>query len=112
MLTRTAQQRSIMLAIQKQPGTNTVEVADAIKKLLPTLRAQLPASVSMHILIDRSLSIKDSVRDVEFTLLLTLVLVVLVIFLFLRNISATIIPSLALPMAIVGHICDYVLLQL
>jgi HAE1 family hydrophobic/amphiphilic exporter-1 len=105
-------QRSIVLAIQRQPGTNTVEVADAVKKLLPTFRGQLPASVTMHILIDRSLSIKDSVRDVEFTLLLTLVLVVLVIFLFLRNVSATLIPSLALPMAIVGtfvimYLCNY-----
>jgi HAE1 family hydrophobic/amphiphilic exporter-1 len=109
---QTSQQRSIVLAVQRQPGTNTVEVADAVKKLLPTFRGQLPASVTMHILIDRSLSIKDSVRDVEFTLLLTLVLVVLVIFLFLRNVSATLIPSLALPMAIVGtfvimYLCNY-----
>jgi len=96
------QQRSIVLAIQRQPGTNTVEVADAVKRLLPTFRSQLPASVAVHTLFDRSLSIKESVRDVEFTLLLTLFLVVLVIFLFLRNVSATIIPSLALPMAIVG----------
>ncbi len=109
---QTSQQRSIVLAVQRQPGTNTVEVADAVKRLLPTFRSQLPASVTMHILIDRSLSIKDSVRDVEFTLLLTLVLVVLVIFLFLRNVSATLIPSLALPMAIVGtfvimYLCNY-----
>jgi HAE1 family hydrophobic/amphiphilic exporter-1 len=96
------QQRSIVLAIQRQPGTNTVEVADAVKRLLPTFRSQLPASVTVQTLFDRSLSIKESVRDVEFTLLLTLFLVVLVIFLFLRNVSATIIPSLALPMAIVG----------
>jgi HAE1 family hydrophobic/amphiphilic exporter-1 len=96
------QQRSIVLAIQRQPGTNTVQVADAVKELLPTFRDQLPASVVMNILFDRSLPIKESVRDVEFTLLLTLLLVVLVIFVFLRNVSATIIPSLALPMAIVG----------
>ena len=83
-------------------GTNTVEVSDAVKKLLPTFREQLPASVSPHILIDRSTTIRDSVRDVEFTLMLTLALVVMVIFLFLRNVSATIIPSLALPMSIVG----------
>jgi len=106
------QQRSVVLAVQRQPGTNTVKVAEAVKKLLPTFRGQLPASVSMHILIDRSVSIKDSVSDVEFTLLLTLGLVVLVIFLFLRNVSATIIPSLALPMAIVGtftvmYLCGY-----
>ncbi len=96
------QQRSIILAIQRQPGTNTVAVTEAVKALLPTFRGQLPASVSMHVMIDRSLSIKESVHDVEMTLLLTLFLVVLVIFLFLRNVSATIIPSLALPMAIVG----------
>ncbi len=104
--------RSIFLAIQRQPGTNTVEVADAIKRLLPTFRSQLPASVTMEILIDRSTSIRDSVKDVEYTLLLTLFLVVLVIFLFLRNLSATIIPSLALPMAVVGtfaimYLCNY-----
>jgi HAE1 family hydrophobic/amphiphilic exporter-1 len=96
------QERSIILAIQRQPGTNTVAVTDAIKELLPTFRDQLPASVTMHIMFDRSTSIKDSVRDVEMTLLLTLFLVVLVIFLFLRNLRATIIPSLALPMALVG----------
>jgi len=111
-VTQTSQQRSIVLAVQRQPGTNTVEVADAVKKLLPTFRGQLPASVTMYILIDRSISIRDSVRDVEFTLLLTLVLVVLVIFLFLRNVSATLIPSLAMPMAIVGtfmvmYLCGY-----
>ncbi|MCX5644359.1 MAG: efflux RND transporter permease subunit [Phycisphaerae bacterium] len=98
----TKQERSIILAIQRQPGTNTVAVTEAVKQLLPTFRDQLPASVAMHIMIDRSVSIKDSVRDVEMTLLLTLFLVVLVIFLFLRNAWATIIPSLALPMAIVG----------
>ncbi len=107
-------QRSIILAIQRQPGTNTVEVADAIKKLLPTFEGQLPASVSMKILIDGSTAIRDSVKDVEYTLLLTLFLVVLVIFLFLRNVSATIIPSLALPMAVIGtfavmYLCGYTL---
>jgi hydrophobic/amphiphilic exporter-1 (mainly G- bacteria), HAE1 family len=97
-----ADTRSIILAIQKQPGTNTVEVVDSIKNLLGPLRKLLPPSVNLDILIDRSESIRDSVHDVEYTLLLTIVLVVLVIFLFLRNISATIIPSLALPMSIVG----------
>ncbi len=95
-------QRSIILAIQRQPGTNTVQVADDVKALLPTFEPQLPASVKLHMLYDRSDSIRDSVHDVKFTLLLTLALVVLVIFLFLRNLSATIIPSLALPMSIVG----------
>ena len=97
-----SQRRAIILAIQRQPGTNTVAVADAVKKLIPTFRTQLPEAVSLQILYDRSVSIKESVRDVEFTLVLTLVLVVLVIFLFLRNISATVIPSLTLPMSIVG----------
>jgi hydrophobic/amphiphilic exporter-1 (mainly G- bacteria), HAE1 family len=94
--------RAIVLAIQRQPGTNTVEVVDNIKKLLPTMKAQMPAGVSINTLYDRSISIRSSVNDVKFTLLLTVALVVMVIFLFLRNLSATIIPSLALPMSIVG----------
>ncbi len=108
----THNQRSVVLAIQRQPGTNTVEVARSVRKLLPHFRAQLPASVSLHVLFDRSTSIKASIQDVKFTLLLTLFLVILVIFLFLRNASATVIPSLALPMAIVGtfavmYLLDY-----
>jgi HAE1 family hydrophobic/amphiphilic exporter-1 len=95
-------ERSISLAIFKQPGTNTVEVAEAVRRLLPTFQKQLPASATLHILYDRSVSIRDSVNDVKFTLLLTLALVVMVIFLFLRNLSATVIPSLALPFSIVG----------
>ncbi len=94
--------RAIVLSIQRQPGTNTVEVVDAIKKLLPTFRAQMPAAVKLEVLIDRSQSVRDSVNDVKFTLLLSLALVVMVIFLFLRNLSATAIPSMALPMSIVG----------
>jgi hydrophobic/amphiphilic exporter-1 (mainly G- bacteria), HAE1 family len=93
---------AIYLAIQRQPGTNTVEVVDRVKALLPELQAQLPAAVTLNIRSDRSVSIRESVHDVKFTLLLTVVLVVLVIFLFLRNVSATIIPSLALPFSIVG----------
>jgi HAE1 family hydrophobic/amphiphilic exporter-1 len=95
-------ERSISLAIFKQPGTNTVAVAGAVRKLLPTFQKQLPASASLHVLYDRSVSIRQSVDDVRFTLLLTLGLVVLVIFLFLRKLSATIIPSLALPFSIIG----------
>ncbi len=95
-------QRGIVLAIQRQPGTNTVEVASRVKQLLPTFVGQLPASVSLNVLFDRSLSIDESVTDVKTTLLVTLALVVLVIFLFLRNLSATVIPSLAMPMSIVG----------
>lgn len=93
--------RAIILAIQRQPGTNTVEVVDSIKKLLPAFRAQMPASVALNILYDRSVSIRNSVNDVKFTLLLANFLVVMVIFLFLRNVSATIIPSLALPTSII-----------
>ena len=94
--------RAIVLAIQRQPGTNTVEVVDSIKALFPTLQAQAPAALKINVLYDRSVSIRSSVNDVKFTLMLTMALVVMVIFLFLRNISATIIPSLALPMSIVG----------
>jgi HAE1 family hydrophobic/amphiphilic exporter-1 len=94
--------RAVVLAIQRQPGTNTIEVVDAIRKLLPVFRAQMPAAVHLATLYDRSESIRESVRDVQFTLLLAVGLVVLVIFLFLRNLSATVIPSLALPMSIIG----------
>ncbi|MEI6667087.1 MAG: efflux RND transporter permease subunit [Acidobacteriota bacterium] len=104
--------RTIYLAIQRQPGTNTVEVVDRIKLLLPQLEQQLPASVQLRVRSDRSVPIRESVDDVKFTLLLTVCLVVLVIFLFLRNVSATIIPSLALPFSIVGtfavmYVLDY-----
>jgi HAE1 family hydrophobic/amphiphilic exporter-1 len=95
-------QRAIVLAVQRQPGKNTVEVAATVRKLLKKLNADLPAAVSMEVLIDASQSIKASFEDVKFTLVLTLVLVVLVIFIFLRNASATLIPSLALPMSLVG----------
>ncbi|HXX58754.1 MAG TPA: efflux RND transporter permease subunit, partial [Thermodesulfovibrionales bacterium] len=94
--------RAIVLAIQRQPGTNTVEVVDSIKNLLPVFRAQMPPSVNLNVLYDRSLSIRESVRDVKFTLILTIGLVVMVIFLFLRNLSATVIPSLALPFSLIG----------
>ena len=105
-------ERTIYLAIQKQPGTNVVAVCDAVKALLPTFREQLPASLSLDVRTDRSIPIRESVHDVKATLLLTIGLVVLVIFLFLRNISATIIPSLALPASIVGtfavmYLLDY-----
>ncbi len=104
--------RAIILTIQRQPGTNTVEVVDTIKKLLPTLKDQIPGSVEIGILYDASQSIRDSVDDVRFTLILTICLVVLVIFLFLRNLSATIIPSLALPISLIGtfavmHLLNY-----
>src|SRR3954466_1746601 len=94
--------RAIVLAIQRQPGTNTVEVANAVKAKLEMLRKQIPPAIHLDILFDRTVSINESVRDVKFTLLLTVCLVVMVIFIFLRNLSATFIPSLALPMSIVG----------
>ncbi|MFD2264673.1 efflux RND transporter permease subunit [Lacibacterium aquatile] len=94
--------RSITLAIKRQPAANTVEVVDKIKELLPAFRAQVPPSINIDVLNDRSVSIRDSIADVEFTFVLTVILVVLTIFLFLRKFSATVIPSLALPMSIVG----------
>src|SRR5262249_33644207 len=94
--------RAIVLAIQRQPGTNTIEVTDGVKNLIPVFRSEMPPSVNLDILYDRSATIRDSYRDVEFTMVLTLGLVVMVIFLFLRNFSATVIPSLALPFSIIG----------
>ncbi len=103
--------RSVTLAVQRQPGTNTVAVVDSIRALLPQFREQLPASVSLDVLIDRSISIRQSVNDVQFSLLLAIVLVVLVIFLFLRNVRATIIPTLALPTSIIGTFAAMYLLH-
>jgi HAE1 family hydrophobic/amphiphilic exporter-1 len=94
--------RAIVLAIQRQPGANTVAVVDNITRLLPQFRNQIPAAVHIDVLFDRSQSIRDSVADVEHTLFIAICLVILVIFLFLRNLSATLIPSLALPMSIIG----------
>ena len=93
---------AVTLAIQRQPGTNTVAVVDAIREILPALREQVPTSLDMTVLYDRSESIRESVGDVKFTMQLTVCLVILVIFLFLRNIPATVIPSLALPLSVVG----------
>ena len=95
-------ERALVLAIQRQPGTNTIEVVDGVKALLPQFQAIMPASIYLKPLYDRSLAIRGSVDDVKFTLFLAIILVVMVIFLFLRNISATLIPSIALPMSIVG----------
>jgi HAE1 family hydrophobic/amphiphilic exporter-1 len=94
--------RAIMFQVRRQPGTNTVEIVDKIKALFPEFEEQLPPSVKLNMVYDRSVSIRDSVNDVKFTLVLTIGLVILVIFVFLRNVSATIIPSLALPLSIVG----------
>ena len=94
--------QAIVLAIQRQPGTNTVQVVDDVKALLPSFRAQIPGSVNLNILYDRSESIRDSINDLQFTLLISIALVILVIFLFLRKLSATIIPSLAIPLSLIG----------
>ncbi len=94
--------RGIVLAVQRQPGTNTIQVVNDVKALLPSFRNQIPASVKMDVLYDRSQSIRESVDDVKFTLVLTISLVILVIFLFLRNLRATIIPSLALILSVIG----------
>jgi hydrophobic/amphiphilic exporter-1 (mainly G- bacteria), HAE1 family len=95
-------QPAITLGIQRQPGTNTIAVADAVKALLPQFRVELPAGVHMDVLYDRSDTIRESYHDVQFTMLLTLALVIMVIFVFLRNVWATVIPSLALPFSIIG----------
>ncbi|MFZ0956536.1 MAG: multidrug efflux RND transporter permease subunit [Candidatus Sulfotelmatobacter sp.] len=93
---------AVIVNIQRQPGANIISVVDRIKKLLPQLQASLPSAVKMQILTDRTLTIRASVRDVEFELMLTIVLVVMVIFLFLRNLSATVIPSVAVPLSLIG----------
>ena len=94
--------RGIVLAIYRQPGTNTIRVVDQIRTLLPTFRAEVPPAIDIEVLYDRSQTIRASVDEVKFTLFLALALVVLVIFLFLRNVPATVIPSIALPMSIIG----------
>ncbi|HXA57006.1 MAG TPA: efflux RND transporter permease subunit, partial [Candidatus Acidoferrum sp.] len=93
---------SIVLGVQRQPGTNTVEVVNGVKALLPSFEAVLPPSVSVVPIYDDAQQIRDSINDVKFTLLLAMLLVVLVIFLFLRNLSATVIPSIALPISLFG----------
>jgi multidrug efflux pump len=93
---------AVILNVQRQPGANTINVVESIKRLLPQLEANLPASIKVTMLTDLTTSIKASIADVEFELMLTVALVVLVIFLFLRNIYATIIPSVAVPLSLVG----------
>ncbi|MBV8842869.1 MAG: efflux RND transporter permease subunit [Bryobacterales bacterium] len=94
--------RAIMFQVRRQPGTNTVEVVDRIQRLMPEFRSLVPPAINLDTVFDRSVSIRESVNDVKFSLELAMVLVVLVIFLFLRNVSATIIPSLALPLSVIG----------
>jgi len=95
-------QPAVIVNVQRQPGANIIAVVDRINKLLPQLQTSLPANVQVHVLTDRTTTIRASVKDVEFELMLTVALVVLVIFLFLRNLAATIIPSIAVPLSIVG----------
>ena len=95
-------ERCVYLSIQKQPGINVVQTVDAIKALLPAIKGQLPAAMTLDVRSDRAITIRESVRDVNRTLLITICLVVLVIFIFLRNVSATVIPSLALPGSLIG----------
>jgi len=94
--------RAIVLAIQRQPDANTVEVVDAALNLIPRMRAQIPAAIELRPLFDRSISVRDAVHDVKETLAIAVALVIMVIFLFLRKVSATVIPSLAVPMSLVG----------
>ena len=94
--------RGMILGIERQPGTNTVEVVDNIRALLPQFRAEIPPSVKLEIAFDSSESIRASIHDVEFTLVLTVCLVIMVIFVFLRNLSATLIPGAAVPLSIIG----------
>ncbi len=92
----------VMLAVNRQPGTNTVQVVDNVMKLLPVFRKEIPPTVHLNVAFDASQSIRKSIRDVEFTLVLTVCLVVMVIFLFLRNVSATVIPGAVVPLSIIG----------
>ncbi len=93
---------AIILNVQRQPGTNVIEVVDRVKKLLPSLQASLPSAIDVTLLTDRTVTIRGSVADVQFELLLAVALVVMVIFLFLRNLPATFIPSVAVPLSLVG----------
>jgi hydrophobic/amphiphilic exporter-1 (mainly G- bacteria), HAE1 family len=103
--------RGIILAISRQPGTNTVQIVDSIRALLPELQASLPPSVELQLLYDASETVRASIHDVEFTLVLTIALVVMVIFLFLRNLSATLIPGSAVVLSIVGTFAAMYLLD-
>jgi multidrug efflux pump len=101
---------AVVLNVQRQPGANIITVVDRIRKVLPQLQASLPTSVKLVVLTDRTSTIRASVKDVQFELMLTIALVVMVIFLFLRNLSATVIPSIAVPLSIVGTFCVMYLL--
>ena len=102
--------KGMIVAVQRQPGTNTVEVVENVEALLPQFRSELPPSVKLEIAGDTATSIKNSINDVEFTLVLTVGLVVMVIFIFLRNLSATLIPGVAVPLSIIGTFATMYLL--
>jgi multidrug efflux pump len=93
---------AVVVNIQRQPGANVIDVVDRVKRLLPVLQSSLPGAVQVHMLTDRTVTIRGSVSDVQFELMLSVALVIMVIFLFLRNVSATIIPSVAVPLSLVG----------
>ena len=95
-------QRAIVLNIQRQPGTNIIQVVDTVQAILPQIESSLPEGVKVQVISDRTTTIRASVEDVEFELVLTTILVVLVIFVFLRSASATIIPGIAVPLSLVG----------
>ncbi len=103
-------QPAVIMNVHRQPGTNIIDVVDRVKKMLPQLQSSLPASVSIHILTDRTLTIRASVHDVQIELLMTIGLVILVIFIFLRTLSATIIPSIAVPLSLIGTLAVMYLL--
>src|SRR6202030_3828367 len=96
------QQRAVILAIQRQPGANVIETVDRIKTMLPVLQASIPPAVKVNIISDRTETIRASVSDVQFTLMLTVALVVMVIFLFLRNFWAPVIPAVTVPLSLIG----------
>ncbi len=97
-------ERAILLAVQRQPNANTVQVVDSVRRLLPLFRAQLPQSISIDMVLDRSLSIRESIHDVNLTLALTVLLVVLVIYLFLHRVMATLIPAVTMPISLIGAV--------
>ncbi len=97
---------AVILNVQRQPGANTISVVKSIKQLLPQLEANLPRGIQVTVLTDLTTGIKASISDVEFELLLAIALVVLVIFLFLRSVSATIIPSVAVPLSLIGTLAS------
>ena len=97
-------QRAIILAVQREPGANVIETVDRIKRCLPQLEASIPPSIKLNVVSDRTQTIRASVNDVQFTLMLTIVLVVMVIFVFLRNFWATIIPAITIPLVPDRHL--------